>query len=540
MPAFLHCEHNKMSDRQNFNHSSGLPNDRSEQLKTGLDGSPLLKMLLARTQTGRDCWHMPGHDGGAAWPAWFARSLAQLDVTELPDTDDINHPTGPAEQAMVLAAQANGAAFTRFFTSGATTALYTMLALASGPGDALLVSRSCHRSVLNAAALLDLTLMPLCQTGYPWPDNKSGEPRLSLFPQATLADVIQAVGDHPRCRAVLLTSPDYYGCCADLSAIARFLHRQGILLLVDEAHGAHFPYDRNGRLPQSAMASGADACVQSGHKTLPVLTGGAMLHIGYEAFRSGILTSDELDRLLPAFQTSSPSFPIAASLDYARTLMEEQGDQQISVALTRLQQFKVNLPDWLTCQPLTLDGDATGGNGLTRDPLRLVLTSRSSDDAACVSRLAQGLAENGIDIEFADLTRLVLIPSLWQKETAWQKLSVCLENLSRQKTEPDLSVILKSRQLLELEAVWRSDLPQPEQVLTLREALLSKRARQQIPLARAAGCIVSQSLVPYPPGIALVRPGERLDQKMVDFICLLLENNINMNGVVSGKVQVFA
>lgn len=512
----------------------------------------MLDALLAHTRSGRSSWHTPGHHAGQAWPSWFRHCLADIDLTELPSTDDLNRPSGPAGRAMELAAGACGAGLTRFITSGSTTAIHVMLACAVGHGGTLMVARSCHRSVLHAAALLNLTVLPLRQTGFPPPDACTQQPRLTLLPQATAADVDEALADHPHCQAVLLTSPDYYGGCAATHEIAQVVHRRGALLLVDEAHGAHLSYDRGQRLPSSALAAGADICVQSGHKTLPVLTGGALLHIGKTALDDGKLTEDMLDRLIPVFQTSSPSFPIAASLDYARKLLTESGSIRIGQQLDYLDTFRGALHGRLACQPdrrVPPAGPAcSGSSALDRDPLRLVLTTRDEDDVSAIPFLARQLFDSGIDIEFSDLTRLVLIPSLWQQESEWAKLAAILNAAASAPGFAGLSQrgrswVGHSRRLLALEANWRCIIQQPQnlqQHLSLQEALLPNRPIRQLFLKEAAGMIAARTVAPYPPGIALIWPGERIDQDRVDFMHQLLENSISISGIEAGKVQVFA
>lgn len=502
---------------------TNLP-EPAEQLPT-----PLLSALLKHARSGRQRWHMPGHLGGLAWPAGLAENLAAIDVTELPGTDDLNHPAGVAQQAMELAAAAFGAGHSRLLTGGSTLGLQVLLALAVGRGGSLLVSRTCHQAVVHAAALLDIQLCLLTQTGELPPDLS----RFSLFPQATAADVIRDLERHPRCRTVLLTSPDYYGSCAELAAIAEAVHARGACLLVDEAHGAHLAF-APGVLPAAALAAGADACVQSGHKTLPVLTGGAWLHLGREALASGRLDAAALTRLVPVFQTSSPSFPIAASLDLARQLMALTGSRQIRLQLEHLEWLRQSLPDWLACLP-----SRRGAEPLARDPLRLVLTARDSRQVAAMPALARHLSADGIDIEFADLTRLVLIPSLWQSSANWQLLS---DSLHRFPVPSAGGLADASSQLQELETRWLRQLDKTG--LSFRvspgDALLAPGVRASCRLETAAGRAAAQALVPYPPGIPLVWPGEVLTPDRVDFLRRLLDNNISINGIDAGNVQVLA
>lgn len=483
-----------------------------------LPSMPLVAALLDYARCDRDSWHMPGHRSSKDWPDWLKESLAELDFTELPGTDDLNNPQGPARQAMLLAAEAFGAGLTRFITSGATTALQIMLALGLERGSRLLLPRCVHQAVIHAAALLDLELC--------WIQPEAGAKHRTgagLLPKITAEDVELALQRHTGCRAVLLTYPDYYGDCADLQAIGKVVHQQGCLLLVDEAHGAHLAFGQ-GYLPVSALQAGADACVQSGHKTLPVLTPGAYLHIGREALSAMKIDPANLDRLIPVFQTSSPSFPVAATLDYARAWLQAEGSIWIQRQIANLELFASRLPAPVYCSSALAS---------FRDPLRLVLTGPPDSPAGFPARqIAAQLGREGIDIEFADLTRLVLIPSLRQPAAAWQHLADVLQRA-------DYSG--GTAGALELDREWQFWLARPPQTaIKTGDALFGSHSRQLIPLAEAAGRICARSVLPYPPGIPLLVPGERIDRDRVDFLRRLMENEISISGVTQENILVLA
>ena len=477
---------------------------------------PLVTALLEYVRFNRDSWHVPGHRSSNDWPEWLKESLLSLDVTELPGTDDLNNPQGPAKQAMLLAAKAFGAGLTRFITSGTTTALQIMLALCLERGSRLLLPRCVHQAVINAAALLDLELCWILPGA-----GNNNRTEFGLLPQITAEDVELALQRHSGCRAVLLTYPDYYGNCVDFQAIESVVHRHGCLLLADEAHGAHLAFGQ-GCLPVSALQAGADACVQSGHKTLPVLTPGSYLHIGRKALLATKIDPADLDRLIPVFQTSSPSFPVAATLDYARAWLQAEGTFWIQQQINNLESFASRLPPLL---------NSSSTLATCRDPLRLILTGQPDSPIGFPARqIAEQLGREGIDIEFADLTRLVLIPSLRQPEAAWQHLADALH-------KADFSG--GTAKALELDREWQYWLSAPpEAALTAGDAALGRHSRQLVPLAESAGRICARSVLPYPPGIPLLVPGERIDRDRVDFIRQLMENEISISGVTQENILV--
>ena len=226
--------------------------------------TPLLDALFAHAGPGRVSFHMPGHTGGRAFPAGALSSIGALDTTELVSTDDINLPEGPALKAMQLAAEAFGAGRTFFLTTGSTCGIYAMLTVASSSGRPLLLPRAVHRSVMNAVALTGAKFH-FMRT----PDTGSDGAAFSLLRQPSPESIREDLAADPSIAAVLVTSPDYYGLCADLPAIADVVHRAGALLVVDEAHGAHLRFGE-GFLPICAMDAGADLCVQIGRASCRV------------------------------------------------------------------------------------------------------------------------------------------------------------------------------------------------------------------------------------------------------------------------------
>ncbi len=494
---------------------------------------PLVEALLAHAQANRSSWHTPGHQQGGAWPAFFHQGLSLLDQTELPLLDDLNQPTGPAREAMQAAANAFGAGYTRFLTGGSTTSIYILLAAAVGTGGKVLTAGTCHQSVLHAAALLGLNLVSFEQTGFPDHEDPD-QPRLSFLPQATVEDVQRGLRDHPDCQAVWLTSPDYYGSCAQLEAIASCVQAHKKSLLVDEAHGAHLAFGPE-LLPVTALAAGADGCVQSGHKTLPVLTGGSYLHISHRALKAGTISAEAVDRLIPVFQSSSPSFPIAASLDLARAMMVSEGDERIRCQLEQLAVFSEAVRRHWLCRPLR-----TGPQAVDHDPLRLVLTPRDPGAVSILAALADQLQEAGVDVEFSDLTRLVLIPSLWQDEQAWVQLADLLNGFDSQIQALTNQQRDRSKDLWALEKTWARQLRTMQFPCGqgLRQTLLARQKRQDLPLEQATGRMLSRALAPYPPGLALLAPGAQLTREVVALLSRLLDNGVEVSGVIDGQVSV--
>lgn len=433
--------------------------------------APLYDALTALAGSDPLRLHMPGHKGRLSGAF---RDTAVLDFTELVPTGDLSTTSGPIAQAEALYARAVGARDVLFFTCGATQGIFTMLSAAVGMGGTLLLDRGCHKSVYHGMALLDITpryLLPplLPDTALPAPVS----PEL-------LEDRLRA---HPEVRAVLLTSPSYYGVITDLRPLAEICHAHGAYLLVDQAHGAHFPFIG---LP-SATEEGADLAVASAHKTLPALGSSAVLYVGRQAPWDALA----LKQMSAVFATTSPSYPILASIDCARAQLMDSDAYRQMVRLTGDLRQRINRE---TPFHALLETPA-----LRLDPCRLTidmtlggLSGREAD------RL---LRRQRIYAELGDERYLVCILTCCDREADLDRLLTALKALpTADPGTPD-----------------RPELPpRPIRRQSLRAALFGPRKAMR--LRDAAGQISAQILAPYPPGIPVVAPGEEITEKHIAYL----------------------
>lgn len=489
---------------------------------TGGSDTPLLDALYERAGEGRVSFHMPGHAGGRGFSSPLLGAAGRLDTTELLVTDDIHLPTGPARKAMERAATAFGAGRTFFLTTGSTCGLLAMVTVATAGGRTLLLPRTVHRSVLHAIALTGAEYRFL-----PLPDLHPDRLPYAPVSQPDPRDIRDALALDPSIGAVLVTSPDYYGLCADLPAIAKMTRQAGVLLLVDEAHGAHLRFAPD-LCPPCAMDAGADLCVQSAHKTLPALTQAALLHMSADAIFWGSLDPEAVRDAITLYETSSPSFLVAASIDAARDWMEKQGAERIHVLVDRIRKFGESLPPGVRAVPFVRQP----GDGLRQDPARLVLDVEGTGMSGPV--WLRALSEQGIDIEMADLRRLVCIPALDTGPEDFTRLRTALAGILGQSVHP-----VASGSAEQIVAVSERDLARAYAVAPVRAAhprrfLVGGERGEWTPLEDAAGRVSTGALVPYPPGIPLIWPGEVPDADHIRLILGLLASGLEVVGVRSG------
>ena len=436
--------------------------------------TPLYDAIRAFSAQGPVRLHIPGHKGKPL-PIPELTGAAALDVTELGPTGDLFHGGEPFDSAQRLWAEDFSMDCCQFLTGGSTLGLHTALALCCRPGDRVLIDRGCHRAVYNALALLDLDPVYLPR---PWWE----EERLTstISPES----VEKALTEHPEIKTVCITSPSYCGLLCDVKEISHMVHRNGGRLIVDGAHGAHLPF-----LGVDAFA-GADVVVCSAHKTLPALGQSALLLAGERFPHAG------LRRAASLYGSSSPSYPMMACLDLCRAWMEEEGAAAYRAAARQVAALRRDYP--------SVSGPAL-------DPARLVL--RAPDGFAAQAAL-EGM---GVWPEMADAGHVVFIPTCADTEEDFARLRAALDAVAWGDGAP-----------------LPPPPPPPEAVLTPRQALFSPRI--SLPLSAAEGRICAQQVAPYPPGVPVFAPGERICKKTIAYLKQIGYNTLEDVEVVSEPV----
>lgn len=419
---------------------------------------PLLAALGRYLDKRRERLHMPGHKGLLPAPL---DGCAPFDVTELPDTGCLYDGEGAPVKTEALFSALYGSGATLLSTGGSTLCIQTMLALHCPEGAKVLMTRAAHHAAVNAVALLDLEPVWLL------PDEITGvQTPARISPQAVKAALLQ----HPDVSAVYLTSPDYFGTLCDIKAIAAIAHSHGKPLLADNAHGAHLIFFDN----LHPMTLGADACCDSLHKTLPALTGAALLHLK-DATLAG-----EARRRMAVFGSTSPSYLVMLSADLLLPQWEalKSGYTALAQTVARLRGRALEKGVWATCANLQAPAD----------PARIALLFAGGQRNAALGLLA----DCGIEAEYISPQHIVLIPGPQNDLTPVEQL---IDRLPALHEAPSLP----------------QPVCQPQRLLTLRRAVLSPAER--LPLPEALGRIAAAPVSPCPPGVALLMPGERLDAK---------------------------
>ena len=408
--------------------------------------------------------HMPGHKGIGPL------GVEALDITEVSGADVLYAPAGIIAESEANAAALFGSAKTVYSTEGSSLCIRAMLYLvqlwakANGRRPLVLAGRNAHKTFLSAVALLDMDVEWL------FSDN-GGHGVLSCAVSAkALERRLSGMSEQP--VAVYITSPDYLGNRADVAALAEICHRHGVLLLVDNAHGAYLHFMST---PQHPLDLGADLCCDSAHKTLGVLTGGAYLHI---AKTSPALLCAAANRAMALFASTSPSYLILQSLDSANASL---ANNYVDLIMTTY-----GLTDSLRTS-LAAEGWTLTGN----EPLKITLCPKSRGYAGI--ELAALLERQNIYCEFADPDYVVFMLSPSTPDSAYSTLLAALRLLSPRSPLTATPPVLRA----------------PERLLSPREAMLAPS--ETLPVQQALGRILASPCVSCPPAVPILVCGERID-----------------------------
>ncbi|CAF1292944.1 unnamed protein product [Adineta ricciae] len=469
---------------------------------------PFLESLIDEKLNQPTSFHMPGHKGTKAphplLQEFFGGNLHPADLVEINHNVDYLHsPKGALLKAQQLGAAAYGADHTFYLINGSTVGNMAAIMSTVGPQQKIIMSRASHRSVYGAVVLSGA--IPVYIEPEYHPDIE--------FPLALNVNKIkELLQQHSDVAAIHITSPNYYGVMSDTASICHLAHAHGVAVLVDEAHGSHLCFHDD--LPRSAVALKADIIVQSTHKTQGSLTQSAMLHVNDNGFVNRARTAQVLSLL----QSSSPSSILLASLDATRMQMATEGQQRLSTVIVLSQNARntIQRMDGLWCY-----GDELIGvnHVFTYDPTKLII--RVSDLGLSGFKVSSLLRNQyNIEVEFADLKHIICSITVADTELTVNKLLDALHNLASTNSPTANSNEMSIRPPNGL----------PQSAINLRDAYFATKTHT-IPLCDAIGCVLAENVIPYPPGIPLLVPGEIMEQRHLDYIHHLIEKGSSIVGL---------
>lgn len=445
------------------------------EMKRNQAETPLYNKLVEWTSNKPVSFHVPGHKNGTLFPEHAQElftSILSIDMTELPSLDDLHAPDGVIAEAESLAADHFKSDHTFFLVGGSTVGNLAMILSVCGQGDKMIVQRNCHKSVMNGLELA------LAQPAFVAPRY---DETVDRYTNPTIKSLKHAIDNHPDAKGIILTYPDYFGKTYDIKAIINYAHTRGIPVLVDEAHGVHFSLGEP--FPISALDLGADLVVQSAHKMAPSMTMGSYLHM-----KTSLISKQKVSHYLQMLQSSSPSYPLMASLDIARAFLATTSHEEIGTILRSVHKVRgilCGIDLWHVLPVKTGD-----------DPIKITLQTETGLSGF---EVAKAFEEQHIYPEFATHTQVLLIHGLGQFQEM-DHLQISVEKVAEQLKKTDNHATIEIGNLF----------PHKVGKLAMEYKRMNKQETFRIPLEEAVGEIAAEAIIPYPPGIPMVLRGEKI------------------------------
>lgn len=462
---------------------------------------PLLETLINYKNENNIAFSMPGNKDGQAFKRdskgkEFIESLGSLDITEVEPLDNLHHPEGVIKEAQEKLRKLYKCKKAFFMVNGSTGGILSSMFSAFNEGDEVLVERNCHRAVYNGLILRKLKVIyiepKVCEEGYFLPPDEER--------------IYKALKKSKNPKGIILTYPNYFGISYDIENVVCKLKKMGLKVIIDEAHGAH--YGISEKLPKS-MASLGDYVITSAHKTLPALTGGSFVFVNDEC--------EKAEFYISAFMTTSPSYLIMASLDYARHYLENYGktDFEKLIDICEKKREEIN-----NLGKVKVIGNENLPKGYIIDKARYLIILPIGYSG---HKFLNYLRKEGIQGEMSFSSGVVLLLAPCNGEEGLNKLYDIIKNMDMEKIKDN-----------KIGISFREEVPkkifEPYEVFDFKE--------ESCTLEKGEGRIVKEAIVPYPPGIPIISSGEILTKNIIEDIKGYLKFGCTVLGVNNNKIKV--
>ncbi|MCP1291579.1 aminotransferase class I/II-fold pyridoxal phosphate-dependent enzyme [Chromobacterium sp. S0633] len=485
--------------------------------------TPFYDKLKQYVRMAKDSWHTPGHSGGdslkgSPWVGDFhdfvGESMLRADLSvSVPMLDSLLHPTGVIEEAQMLAAKAFGAKRTYFATNGTSTSNKVIFQTLLAPGDKLLLDRNCHKSVHHGVILSGALPVYL---------DSSINKQFGIFGPVPKETIFAAIDANPDARVLILTSCTYDGLRYDLKPIIEAAHEQGIKVIVDEAwygfarfHPAFRP---------TALESGADYVTQSTHKVLSAFSQASMIHVNDPGFDAHLFREN-----FNMHASTSPQYNLIASLDVARKQAVMEGYRLLDRTLKLAQELRDKINSTGAFRVLELSDllpEEVREDGIQLDPTKLTVDITQSGFTA--DELQQALFERyNIQVEKSTFSTITLLLTLGTTRSKVSRLYDAMLRLAKEKRPPrPLGRMPEIPRFSRLASLPRDAFYEAGE----RLPLLDDDGR---PNAALVGRVCCDQIVPYPPGIPVLVPGQVIDDTILAYLARLqkTQKSIEMHGL---------
>ena len=469
-------------------------------------------------------FHMPGHKRNP--DSGFLPEMYKIDITEIDGFDNLHQAEGIIKNAQEKAASLYHSKETFYLINGSTVGILTSIAALSDRGKKLIMARNCHKAVYHGAFLNQL------ETEYIYPkmieefgisDGITAQQVEDKIQEIILREGISDEQAGKLIAGIVVTSPTYDGILSDVNSIVKSAHNYGIPVIVDQAHGAHFGF--HSAFPENAVSDGADLVIHSTHKTLPAPTQTALLH-----YNSLLVSLETVKKYLRIYQSSSPSYVLMAGIDSCMDFVKREGQERLEQLLISRKELSERSKELkkMKIYPSMLERGINGHdiNKIffqgTEEPGRLLISVRGSGFTG--QQLYDVLRETyHLQMEMCASDYVIAILSMMDRKEGFDRLWKALSETDKLLTNTEKNTKEEKTQFPEYCHF------QPDAVLKISDAYMAEE--ESVPLREAKGRIVSEFVNLYPPGIPLLVPGEKIDDKMIPMIEAYLHNGYAVQGI---------
>ncbi|TCL00034.1 lysine decarboxylase [Natranaerovirga hydrolytica] len=444
--------------------------------------TPVYKQLQNYINQKTTSFHIPGHKNSP----FLKKELIHFDLTEIEGLDNLHSPNDIIKKSQENAARVYQTKKTFYLVNGSTVGILAAMLALTNKKDKIIMARNSHRSVYNGVILNEL------DPCYVYPDIlKDYSVPGSIHPK----DIEAILKKEKDIKLIIITSPTYEGIISDIKAIASIAKRYRIPLIVDEAHGSHLAFNKY--FPSSAIEYGADIVIHSLHKTLPSLTQTALLHINDNS-----IDAEKIKEHLSILQTSSPSYVLLSSIDYCIGLMESKKEELFNTFVENIKTFRKDIKSQLNVFNIVGKNNTSNQGMYDMDLSRLVVNTQNS--LITGNELEKKLKKDyNIQIELANKSNIIAMATIGNSKKDFDKLLKAILDIDRSlKKKEELSDIFNTIKL--------------NKVMTPYEA--KKKHTKTIKFVSSKGYVASEFIIPYPPGIPVIAPGEELTQEIIELV----------------------
>ena len=444
-------------------------------------------------------FHVPGHKMGKIFDKLGYNNILEkiytLDTTEIEGTDNLHNAKEVIKQSQERASRVFNSDKTIYLVNGSTCGIQAAIMSTCPPKSKIIVNRDCHQSVINSCILGDITPVYI--------DSEICR-ETNILKGINYSKAKEIIDNNLDAKAIILTYPTYYGETYNLRDICNYAHDKDMIVIVDEAHGAHL--ELSDRLPKSAINLGADIVIQSTHKTLPSFTQSSMVHI-----KGNRVDYNKLLSILRIIESSSPSYLFMSSLELAVDIYEKHGKELMESLLNNIDKFKDKFKS---------NHDVYIYNEMDKTKIFISLNNIGMTGYELDEILR---SEYKIQCELSNHYGVLLICTIGNEEEDF----ICLETALK-----DILNKYKNKGSIE-----DTDYPVsiPKMKLTPREAFYKEKKR--VKLKDSIGKISGEYIIPYPPGISLISPGEIISEEIITYIHQGIKNGMIVSGIKDSNLE---